>query len=155
MERQELHRASRRAHFNGAAGVNPRMAAGLGECYFNACVLQWGRGCEPADGPNASPYTARIPQNFNGAAGVNPRMVVALVLPLHLLMVLQWGRGCEPADGAHADDLARKQKELQWGRGCEPADGGYRLSGQKTPGDFNGAAGVNPRMACLRRWAAS
>ena len=68
--------------FNGAAGVNPRMAAKLqAHPGFPAQMLQWGRGCEPADGSQG---------------GVEDD-------DTHRL---QWGRGCEPADG-----IGRAMKE--------------------------------------------
>ena len=36
--------------FNGAAGVNPRMAGRDARVSLRGVWLQWGRGCEPADG---------------------------------------------------------------------------------------------------------
>ena len=64
------------ADFNGAAGVNPRMDNQEHDLIADTVTLQWGRGCEPADG---------IPhKNLSSWRGL-----------------LQWGRGCEPADGAH------------------------------------------------------
>ena len=38
--------------FNGAAGVNPRIAKHRAEIIASGRVLQWGRGCEPADRPS-------------------------------------------------------------------------------------------------------
>ena len=39
-------------------------------------TLQWGRGCEPADGFRLLSDPAKNAERFNGAAGVNPRMAI-------------------------------------------------------------------------------
>ena len=110
--------------FNGAAGVNPRMAQFGTEAGDGADGLQWGRGCEPADGSRSpvatrssgasfngaagvnprmdvinTPWRSEVPR-FNGAAGVNPRMAFCEAPGSSPLALLQWGRGCEPADGS-------------------------------------------------------
>ena len=76
--------------FNGAAGVNPRMAAVLVKGIWLANPLQWGRGCEPADG------------SFDQA----------LLFPMKSL---QWGRGCEPADGRLAHTVTREEVRASMG----------------------------------------
>ena len=86
--------------------------------------LQWGRGCEPADGSLFCNGDGVFVHDFNGAAGVNPRMATSTNPERRNGLILQWGRGCEPADGT----------------GLERAVAGAKLN-------FNGAAGVNPRMA--------
>ena len=60
--------------FNGAAGVNPRMARVKRTNTKKRNWLQWGRGCEPTDGTEKATGRATT-------------------------IRLQWGRGCEPTDG--------------------------------------------------------
>ncbi len=157
--------------FNGAAGVNPRIAAMSDEMLSGRLLLQWGRGCEPADrrrrmrgGEKASSslqwgrgcepadrgcrVACTIPTGtgFNGAAGVNPRIGDEPVAIVPETIGLQWGRGCEPADSTERAGSRGGAIKLQWGRGCEPADS--PRSGPETyrSRGFNGAAGVNPRI---------
>ena len=61
--------------FNGAAGVNPRIAAALARGGATGAGLQWGRGCEPADSGVKKRKPRAKRSSFNGAAGVNPRIV--------------------------------------------------------------------------------
>ena len=76
--------------FNGAAGVNPRMAIVDGGLSVPSYALQWGRGCEPADGFNHAEDCARV-------------------------VVLQWGRGCEPADGSEGGRHHRPERVASMG----------------------------------------
>ena len=55
--------------FNGAAGVNPRMAHEAAPELQPEQSLQWGRGCEPADG--ACPT---VPANPCSDASMGPRV---------------------------------------------------------------------------------
>ena len=45
----ELRRGKIPWCFNGAAGVNPRIYVATVEALQVKALLQWGRGCEPAD----------------------------------------------------------------------------------------------------------
>ncbi len=66
---------TRSNRFNGAAGVNPRIAEQKTASPFSKKgLLQWGRGCEPADSRGLRWSPSLSPGGFNGAAGVNPRI---------------------------------------------------------------------------------